>query len=64
MFMTSRIREMTFEGVPTQNIRSQAIKEGMNTLYRDGIYKVLTGVTTLSEVYRVAKRTEEDMVLA
>ncbi len=31
----------------------------MKTLYRDGIDKVLRGVTTLEEVFRVAKRTEQ-----
>jgi type IV pilus assembly protein PilB len=32
----------------------------MSTLYNDGIRKVLKGVTTLEEVYRVAKKTEQD----
>ncbi len=58
MFMTAKIRELTFEGAPTQVIRRAAIKEGMATLYKDGIYKVMRGITTLSEVYRVAKRVE------
>jgi len=62
MFMTSRIRELAFEGAPTQDIRKAAITDGMYTLYRDGIDKVCNGITTLSEVYRVAKRVEEDMV--
>jgi type IV pilus assembly protein PilB len=63
MFMTSKIRELTFAGATTKEIRKAAIAQGMNTLYMDGIEKVLRGVTTLSEVYRVAKRTEEDMTL-
>lgn len=61
MFMTARIRELSFENAPTQEIRKAAIRQGMATLYRDGIDKVLRGITTLSEVYRVAKRVEEDM---
>ena len=61
MFMTSRIRELAFEGAPTQEIRKAAIRDGMSTLYVDGIDKFCRGITTLSEVYRVAKRTEEDM---
>ena len=59
MFMTARIRELAFEGAPTQQIRTGAIKDGMTTLYVDGMQKVMRGITTLSEVYRVAKRTEE-----
>ena len=35
----------------------------MSTLYVDGIRKAMTGVTTLEEVYRVAKRTEQDEIL-
>jgi type II secretory ATPase GspE/PulE/Tfp pilus assembly ATPase PilB-like protein len=30
----------------------------MLTLYQDGIAKVMKGVTTMEEVYRIAKRTE------
>jgi len=60
MLMTSNIRSRVFEGASSQNIRKSAIKDGMVTLYRDGISKVLRGVTTFSEVFRVAKRTEDD----
>lgn len=58
MLMTARIRELAFEGAPTQNIRKAAIAQGMTTLYEDGIRKVLAGVTTFEEVFRVAKRVE------
>jgi type IV pilus assembly protein PilB len=34
----------------------------MKTLYVDGINKVIKGVTTLEEVYRNAKRTEQDII--
>jgi type IV pilus assembly protein PilB len=34
--------------------------QGMTNLYSDGIHKVLKGVTTIEEVFRVAKRTEEN----
>jgi type IV pilus assembly protein PilB len=61
MFMTPRIRELTFEGAASVDIRRGAIKDGMTTLYRDGLSKVLKGITTLEEVFRVAKKTEEDM---
>jgi type IV pilus assembly protein PilB len=30
----------------------------MTTLYEDGINKALRGITTLEEVFRVAKRVE------
>ncbi len=58
MLMTARIRELAFEGAPTQQIRKASIAQGMTTLYEDGIRKVLGGVTTLEEVFRVAKKNE------
>ena len=58
MMMTSRIRELSFQGAPTQEIRRAAISQGMSTLYDDGIRKVLRGITTPEEVLRVAKRVE------
>ena len=56
MIMTSKIRELAFEGAPTQAIRKAALAHGMTTLYHDGIHKVLKGITTIEEVFRVAKR--------
>ncbi len=62
MVVSSRIREMMFQGKSTIEIAEQAIKEGMTTLYCDGIRKVLTGHTTMEEVFRVAKTTEQDQI--
>jgi type IV pilus assembly protein PilB len=59
MLMTSKIRELTFDGAPTQAIRKAALAQGMTNLYHDGIHKVLKGITTIEEVFRVAKRNEE-----
>ncbi len=58
MMMSPKIRELAFNGAPTDQIRRAAMGEGMKTLYWDGIDKVLRGVTTLEEVLRVAKRGE------
>jgi type IV pilus assembly protein PilB len=63
MLITSKIRQKIFENASTQEIRKAAMSQGMSTLYNDGIEKVLRGVTTLEEVYRVAKRTEQDPVV-
>ncbi len=59
MIMSSKIRELTFNEVPTTQLRRAAVDEGMKTLYWDGIDKVLRGVTTLEEVCRVAKRSDD-----
>jgi len=59
MLMSSKLRELTFNEAPTGLIRRTAATEGMKTLYQDGIDKVLAGVTTLDEVFRIAKVSEE-----
>jgi type IV pilus assembly protein PilB len=60
MIISPKIRELIFESRSAVEIRSVAIAEGMKTLYLDGLTKAMTGVTTLEEVFRVAKRTEQD----
>ena len=60
MNVNSKIRESIFSNSSSQDLRKLAIQEGMHTLYMDGIQKVCDGVTTLEEVYRVAKKTEQD----
>ncbi|MCA9231281.1 MAG: type II/IV secretion system protein [Planctomycetales bacterium] len=57
MTMTSKVRELSFAGASTVEIAKAAISEGMTTLYDDGIRKALAGITTLEEVFRVAKRS-------
>lgn len=61
MMVDSQVRQMIFENQSTTQIRKYAIGDGgMTTLFRDGVDKVLDGITTFEEVYRVAKRTEQD----
>ena len=59
MLMSTKIRELTFNAAPDRRDSAVAVKEGMRTLYWDGIDKVLRGVTTLEEVLRTAKRRSE-----
>jgi type IV pilus assembly protein PilB len=53
MGMTNVIREMTFKGEPTQVIRKAARKQGMRTLFEDGMIKAMKGLTTIDEVLRI-----------
>jgi len=62
MLINSKIRELIFKSVSAVEIRKVAITNGMSTLYVDGMRKVMKGVTSLEEVYRNAKRTEQDIV--
>ena len=61
MIMSPRLRELTFQGAPTTMLRRTAIAEGMKTLFQDGMAKVLKGITTIEEVLRVAKPSEDDV---
>lgn len=58
MVMTSKIRELAFQGAPTQEIRRAAVGQGMHVMFDDGVQKAMRGITTLDEVFRVSKRTE------
>jgi type IV pilus assembly protein PilB len=58
MLMSSKLRALAFDNAATEEVRKVAVAEGMSTLYDDGIRKVLGGITTLDEVYRVAKQVE------
>ena len=64
MIVTAKIRELIFNNQSSVDIRKVAVKEGMQTLYLDGLEKAMSGVTTLEEVTRVAKRSEEDSMSA
>jgi type IV pilus assembly protein PilB len=60
MMMTAKVRELVFKNASDQEIREVALSEGMNTVYGDGIEKVMRGITSISEVFRVAKKQEGD----
>jgi type IV pilus assembly protein PilB len=51
--VTDTIRNMIIEGKPTEAIDKQAKSENMLSMMEDGIYKCVTGVTTIEEVLRV-----------
>ena len=60
MLINNKLREQMFKGTTTKEIRMEAIRNGMSTLYADGMLKVVRGITTFEEVNRVAKRTEQE----
>jgi general secretion pathway protein E len=51
--MTDSIRKQIMKHEEAYVIQQQAIAEGMQTMYEDGLHKALQGVTTLEEVLRV-----------
>ncbi len=57
LIMTEGVRHLVMQHANAAEIRRAAIKEGMITMYQDGLRKASQGLTTLGEVLRVA---EED----
>ena len=56
--MTKAIKELTSSGQPAFKILEQAIEDGMVTMLQDGVLKVMNGITSLDEVYRVIGKTD------
>lgn len=54
MTISPTVREAINKRVPANMLRSIAIKEGMQTMWQDGIAKAICGLTSISEVRRVA----------
>jgi type IV pilus assembly protein PilB len=52
MAMTSALRRMVLKGASTEELRDEAVKEGMLTLRTDGMVKVKRGITSLEEVVK------------
>jgi len=52
LLVTEEIRRQIIRGTSSDDIRAQAIKEGMTTMRYDGMLKVKQGITTPYEVLR------------
>lgn len=51
--MSARLRRMVVEGKPKDEIKLQAIEEGMLTLRRVGVLNALRGITSVPEILRI-----------
>ncbi len=60
MNINAKVRELIFANASSTDLRKLAISQGMDTLYSDGMRKVMAGITTFEEVYKCAKKTEQD----
>jgi type IV pilus assembly protein PilB len=54
MVVTEEMRDVIYGEVTTSKLRSLATASGFRDMYFDGIQKALAGLTTISEVHRVA----------
>ncbi len=55
LLMNNELRELAFNRAPATELRKAARASGMRTLAQDGKLKVLRGVTTPTEVVRIAQ---------
>ncbi len=55
LIISETIRDLIMKRANADQIRQQAIQEGMKTMMEDGIRKVLAGVTTIEEVLRATR---------
>ncbi|NLY75408.1 MAG: type II secretion system ATPase GspE [Firmicutes bacterium] len=54
LLVNQEMRSLISKNVPAGEIKEMAIKNGMRTLFQDGLIKALEGKTTLEEIVRVA----------
>ena len=52
MTLSEKVKHMFLENAPASQIRTQAIKDGMEPLKHDAMHKVKEGITTIPEVLR------------
>ena len=53
--VTDELRKLILKSADAGQLRDMARREGMITLLEDGVEKIQTGITTLSEVFRVTQ---------
>jgi type IV pilus assembly protein PilB len=54
MVMTDELKEFVLNGASSLELKREAIRGGMVTLRQSALNKVLEGMTTLGEVFRVS----------
>ncbi len=57
LVLDDAVRRLILKHEDAGVLQEQARKSGMRTMYEDGLFKALKGVTTLEEVLRVAEET-------
>jgi general secretion pathway protein E len=57
LVMSDSLRRLVMQHAGMSELEEQARKEGMRTMYEDGLVKAMQGVTTIEEVLRVTQET-------
>ena len=51
--VSEKVKKLILKGANAEEIKLEAIQEGMRTLYEDGLVKIGKGMTSIEEVKRV-----------
>jgi len=57
LVMSDDLRRLVMSHAQARQIEEQALKEGMHTMYEDGLRKAVAGMTTIEEIMRVTSDT-------
>ncbi|MDG4555292.1 MAG: type II secretion system ATPase GspE [Candidatus Competibacter sp.] len=60
LVMSDPLRRMVLKHVDAGELQAAAQKEGMDTMYEDGLRKAVAGLTTIEEVLRVTSQHEQE----
>lgn len=59
LVLTDGIRRLVLQRAASHELQRAAIREGMHTMFDDGMVKALAGTTTVEEVLQVTRDTED-----
>ncbi len=57
--MTDELERIVLTNISEEDLRKEAMRQGMITMFQDGIIKVLSGRTSLEELLTIAQEAEE-----
>ncbi len=60
LVMSDPLRRMVLKHADAGELQAAAQKEGMDTMYEDGLSKAVAGLTTIEEVLRVTSQQEQE----
>ncbi|MCB1823173.1 MAG: type II secretion system ATPase GspE [Candidatus Competibacteraceae bacterium] len=60
LVMSDPLRRMVLKHADAGELQATAQKEGMDTMYEDGLRKAVAGLTTIEEVLRVTSQQEQE----
>lgn len=59
LYITEEIRNAINEGISREELHKMIYKEGTLTIFQDGLIKVLDGITTIEEVFRIVDEDDD-----